>query len=75
MGIETELEKIIDGGAVVDERREGGDDVLLNKTKVFNLNTQFVSFFYCFVTISLFTAEMFGPIKELNEIFRKEKFQ
>ena len=45
MGIETELEKIIDGDAVVDERREGGDDVLLNKTKVFNVNTQFCVLF------------------------------
>ena len=49
MGIETKLEKIVDGDAVVNERREGGDDILLNKTKVFNVNTQFCVFFYCFV--------------------------
>ncbi len=52
MGIETELEKIIDGDAVVDERREGGDDVLLNKTKVFNVNTQFCVLFFTALLLS-----------------------
>ena len=52
MGIETELEKIIDGDAVVDERREGGDDVLLNKTKVFNVNKQFCVLFLLLCILS-----------------------